>query len=62
MRAILRRSGYVFTIAQGSDEGGSGVGLAIAARVFTLHNGTIAASNLAPHGLSVRMTLPLRLA
>ena len=39
--------------------GGSGIGLAIAQRAILLHGGTIVASNTAPGGLRVDITLPL---
>lgn len=38
--------------------GGAGLGLAIADRVVRTHGGAILASNRAPHGLEVRITLP----
>jgi two-component system sensor histidine kinase CpxA len=46
--------------ARERDSGGNGIGLAIAARVVRLHEGQIAASNLAPHGLQVRLSVPQR--
>ena len=44
--------------ARDRDSGGNGIGLAIAARVMSLHGGTISASNVQPHGLLVRITVP----
>jgi two-component system sensor histidine kinase CpxA len=44
--------------ARERDSGGNGIGLAIAARVLSLHGGSIAASNVDPHGLRVTLTLP----
>jgi len=44
--------------ARDRDSGGNGIGLAIAARVLSLHGGTISASNVQPHGLLVRITVP----
>jgi two-component system sensor histidine kinase CpxA len=38
---------------------GTGFGLAIAHRIVTMHGGTISASRVMPHGLAVRITLPL---
>jgi two-component system sensor histidine kinase CpxA len=39
--------------------GGAGLGLAIADRVIRSHGGTISATNVQPHGLEIRITLPL---
>jgi len=39
--------------------GGAGLGLSIAQAAIAAHKGTISARNVAPHGLSVRMDLPL---
>ena len=44
--------------ARDRDSGGTGIGLAIAARVFTLHQGSVRADNVEPHGLRVSMRLP----
>jgi two-component system sensor histidine kinase CpxA len=44
--------------ARERDSGGNGIGLAIAARVLKLHGGSIAASNVEPHGLRVTLALP----
>jgi signal transduction histidine kinase len=44
--------------ARERDSGGNGIGLAIAARVVSLHGGRIAAANVEPHGLRVTMQLP----
>ncbi|HEX6772257.1 MAG TPA: ATP-binding protein [Acidobacteriaceae bacterium] len=41
------------------ESGGTGLGLAIADRVARIHNGTITARNVIPHGLEVEMRLPL---
>jgi two-component system sensor histidine kinase CpxA len=38
---------------------GTGMGLAIAQRIVTMHGGTIAARNVIPRGLEVRLVLPL---
>ena len=37
---------------------GTGLGLSISARILERHGGTVTASNRAPHGLSVILTLP----
>ncbi len=39
--------------------GGAGLGLAISRRTIELHGGRIAAGNIRPHGLEVRIELPL---
>lgn len=39
--------------------GGAGLGLAIADRVIRSHGGTISAANVQPHGLEIRIALPL---
>jgi two-component system sensor histidine kinase CpxA len=44
--------------ARDRDSGGTGIGLAIAARVFALHHGSVRADNVEPHGLRVSMQLP----
>jgi two-component system sensor histidine kinase CpxA len=44
--------------ARERDSGGNGIGLAIAERVVSLHGGSIAASNIEPHGLCVTLILP----
>jgi two-component system, OmpR family, sensor kinase len=50
---------YRVAAARDRDSGGHGIGLAIAARVIRLHNGSIAAANLPAGGLRVSMQLPL---
>jgi two-component system sensor histidine kinase CpxA len=44
--------------ARDRQSGGTGLGLAIADRVIRLHQGTICAVNVSPHGLQVEITLP----
>ena len=44
--------------ARDRDSGGNGIGLAIAARVFDRHRGSVRADNIDPHGLRVTMRLP----
>jgi two-component system, OmpR family, sensor kinase len=46
--------------ARERDSGGNGIGLAIAARVVSLHGGSIVAANVEPHGLRVTLALPTR--
>ncbi len=41
------------------DSGGTGLGLALTARIVALHGGKVTASNIATGGLLVRMDLPL---
>ncbi len=50
-----------FRTNEGRDRksGGAGLGLAIADRVVRAHGGAITAANLEPHGLEIRVTLPL---
>jgi two-component system, OmpR family, sensor kinase len=50
---------YRVGTARDRDSGGHGIGLAIAARVITLHNGHIDAANLPAGGLRVNILLPL---
>jgi signal transduction histidine kinase len=38
---------------------GSGLGLAIVIQIATVHNGTVSAEPNWPHGLRVRITLPV---
>jgi two-component system sensor histidine kinase CpxA len=45
--------------AQQKHPEGTGFGLAIAQRIVAMHGGTIAADNRRPHGLAVRIALPL---
>ncbi len=45
--------------ARERESGGWGLGLAIAKAAIHSHNGQIKASNVVPHGLKVRITLPL---
>lgn len=44
--------------ARNSQTGGAGLGLSICQRVVTLHGGSVAAENVAPHGLLVTIILP----
>jgi two-component system sensor histidine kinase CpxA len=44
--------------ARERDSGGNGIGLAIAARVLSLHGGSITAANVEPHGLRITLQLP----
>lgn len=44
--------------ARERDAGGNGLGLAIASRVLRLHQGSVGAENIDPHGLQVSMYLP----
>ena len=39
-------------------DGGHGLGLAIVKEMLEMHDGTLELSNVSPHGLSVRITLP----
>ncbi|MEH6652133.1 MAG: ATP-binding protein [Motiliproteus sp.] len=48
--------------ARSRQQGGWGLGLAIAARAIEQHQGTILARNLKPHGLEVEVKLPRNLA
>jgi two-component system, OmpR family, sensor histidine kinase CpxA len=41
---------------------GTGFGLAIAQKIVVMHGGTIGATNLEPHGLEIRIALPLSVA
>jgi two-component system sensor histidine kinase CpxA len=52
---------YRVDSARDRDSGGNGIGLAIAARVLNLHQGSIGAENVVPHGLQVSMLLPAAL-
>jgi two-component system sensor histidine kinase CpxA len=45
--------------ARGSSTGGSGLGLSIASGAVKVHNGTVRASNLQPHGLEILIELPV---
>lgn len=45
--------------ARARETGGSGIGLAICARVVKLHGGSVSAKNALPHGLIVEIELPL---
>ena len=45
--------------ARARDTGGAGLGLAICARIVTLHGGRISAANAQPRGLAVRIELPI---
>lgn len=47
--------------ARARNTGGAGLGLAISQRAVALHGGHIRAANVAPHGLSVRIELPVAL-
>lgn len=49
---------YRVTESRDRQSGGAGLGLAIADRVVRLHNGTIRAENVQPHGLEVQIELP----
>ena len=49
---------YRVESARDRDSGGNGIGLAIAARVFDRHHGSVRADNIDPHGLRVSMRLP----
>jgi len=49
---------YRVDSARDRDSGGNGIGLAIAARVLNLHQGSIMAENAVPQGLQVSMSLP----
>lgn len=46
--------------ARDRDSGGYGLGLAIARRAMTLHDGQIRAANMASGGLEVLLELPVR--
>lgn len=45
--------------ARGTATGGSGLGLSIACGAVKVHNGTVCARNLHPHGLEIAIELPL---
>lgn len=45
--------------ARGTATGGSGLGLSIASGAVKVHNGTVCARNLQPHGLEIMIELPL---
>lgn len=45
--------------ARGSATGGSGLGLSIASGAVKVHNGSVRACNLQPHGLEIMIELPL---
>jgi two-component system sensor histidine kinase CpxA len=49
---------YRVAHARDRQSGGTGLGLAIADRVIRLHQGSIAARNLSPHGLEIEIRLP----
>jgi len=51
---------YRVSEARERGTGGSGLGLSIAQRAAQFHGGTIQAHNLAPHGLEVKITLPVK--
>jgi two-component system sensor histidine kinase CpxA len=51
---------YRVAEARDRDSGGNGVGLAIAARVVRLHEGTLSAANVVAGGLLVQIKLPLK--
>jgi two-component system sensor histidine kinase CpxA len=46
--------------ARDRDSGGHGIGLAITARVVSLHGGSVRASNIAGGGLRIEIRIPLR--
>ena len=50
---------YRVAEARDRQSGGTGIGLAIAERIVTLHGGTVTARNLPSSGLEVKITLPL---
>jgi len=50
---------YRVAAARDRQSGGTGIGLAIAERIVTLHGGTVTARNLPSSGLEVEITLPL---
>jgi two-component system sensor histidine kinase CpxA len=45
--------------ARARNTGGAGLGLAISQRAVELHGGRIRAANALPHGLTVRIDLPV---
>ena len=50
---------YLLAEARDRQSGGTGIGLAIAERIVTLHGGRVTARNLPSSGLEVEITLPL---
>jgi signal transduction histidine kinase len=48
-----------FYRANATTRPGAGLGLAIVRQIATVHNGTAAAEPNPPHGLRIRITLPL---
>lgn len=56
--ALLGRITGRFVRAHQGDTQGTGIGLAIVALVVDLHKGTLALSNLEPHGLKASVILP----
>jgi two-component system sensor histidine kinase CpxA len=45
--------------ARGTSTGGSGLGLSIVSGAINVHNGTVRARNIEPHGLEIIITLPV---
>ena len=45
--------------ARGTSTGGSGLGLSIVSGAVKVHNGTVRASNVQPHGLEIAIELPV---
>ncbi len=56
---LLFKPFYRVDDSRGTTTGGMGLGLAIVRNAIAVHGGTVAARNLAPHGLEVELRLPV---